>query len=76
MGRTQIEGAKENMDLRGRKCQETGEDCIMRSFITCVPFTKYYMGNEIKDKLGRTCSMQGEMRNMYKIFIGKPETFF
>jgi hypothetical protein len=30
------QGAKENIwDLRGRKWREAGEDCIMRSFITC-----------------------------------------
>jgi hypothetical protein len=24
------------LDLRGRKWQEAGEDCIMRSFVTCT----------------------------------------
>jgi len=24
------------LDLRGRKAREAGEDCIMRSFITCT----------------------------------------
>jgi hypothetical protein len=27
---------REYLDLRGRKWQEAGEDCIMRSFITCT----------------------------------------
>jgi hypothetical protein len=26
----------EYLDLRGKKRRETGEDCIMRSFITCT----------------------------------------
>jgi hypothetical protein len=26
----------EYLDLRGRKLQEAGEDCIMRSFVTCM----------------------------------------
>jgi hypothetical protein len=26
----------EHLDLRGRKWHETGKDCIMRSFITCM----------------------------------------
>jgi hypothetical protein len=26
----------EYLDLRGRKWREAGEDCIMRSFITCT----------------------------------------
>jgi hypothetical protein len=30
-------GAEEEyLDPRGRKWQETGNDCIMRSFITCM----------------------------------------
>jgi hypothetical protein len=41
-GRTYIEGFWErgadenNLDLRGRKWQECGKDCIMRSFINCT----------------------------------------
>jgi hypothetical protein len=27
---------RRNLDLRGRKEQEAGEDCIMRSFMTCL----------------------------------------
>jgi hypothetical protein len=27
---------RENLDLRGRKCQEAGDGCIMRSFLTCT----------------------------------------
>jgi hypothetical protein len=34
-----------------RKWREAGEDCIMRSFITCK-FTKYYYGDKVKDEMG------------------------
>jgi hypothetical protein len=26
---------RKNLDVRGRKRQEAGEDCIMKSFVTC-----------------------------------------
>jgi hypothetical protein len=39
-GRAHIEGENrvwgEHWDLRGRRWRETGEDCIVRSFITCT----------------------------------------
>jgi len=37
----------ENMDLRRRKWQEVGEDCIMRSFITCTVHMNC-LGDQIK----------------------------
>jgi hypothetical protein len=45
------------LDLRRRKWWDTGEDCIMRNFITCI---------EIAETLA--C-----MRNAYKIIVLKPE---
>jgi hypothetical protein len=39
--------------FRRRKWQETGEDCIMRSF------TDYYSGDHIEDEMGGTCSRDG-----------------
>jgi hypothetical protein len=38
------EHSGEYLDLRRRKWQEVGQDCIMRSFISCVRFTKCYLG--------------------------------
>jgi hypothetical protein len=48
----------EYLDLRGRKCREAEEDCIMRSFII---FTLHYTllgwSNQIKeDEIGAACS--------------------
>jgi hypothetical protein len=37
-----------------------------------VLFTKYYYDNQIEDEMGRACSTYGEMRNAYKILVGKP----
>jgi hypothetical protein len=31
------------------------------------------MGDQTEDKMGRACGMNGEMRNTYKILVGKSE---
>jgi len=46
------------LDPRGRKWQETGEDHMMRSSMTC---TLHHVAR------------MGEMRNAYNILAGKPE---
>jgi hypothetical protein len=62
------------MDLRGRKWQEAGEDCIMRSFITF-----FILPNIIRVIKSRTIrwagnvARKGAMRYVYKILAGKPE---
>jgi hypothetical protein len=38
----------EYLGLTGGKCQEVGENCIMKSF-TFVFFAKYYYGNDTKE---------------------------
>jgi hypothetical protein len=44
----------------------------MRSSMIAL-FTKYYQVDEIKeDEMGGACSEHGEMRNAYKILVGKP----
>jgi hypothetical protein len=46
----------------------------MRSSIDCTLFIKYYYGDQIKeDEMGREYSTHAEMRNVYKILVGKPE---
>jgi hypothetical protein len=46
------------LNLRGRKWQEAGEDCIMRSFITC---TLQFYGDQIKeDEVDDACSRRRE----------------
>jgi hypothetical protein len=56
--------------LKERKWWEAGEDCIMRSFITCVRFAKYYWGDEVMEgEMGGEYSTHG--RNMYKIMVRK-----
>jgi hypothetical protein len=62
---------REYFDLRERKWQEAGKNCIMgASLLLC--FTIYYQGNQIKDdKIGMPCSTNG--RNAYKILVGNRE---
>jgi hypothetical protein len=53
--------------------QEAGEDCIMRSFIACT-LHKILLGlSKSRWSDGRACSTHGEIRNVYKILVGKPE---
>jgi hypothetical protein len=50
--------------------QKNREDCTMRSFITCTfhQILLQLSNQQIKeDGTGRSCSMQGDMRNLYKI---------
>jgi len=61
----------EYLDLRSRKWREAGEDCIMRSFVTC---THQILCDKIKGMrwAGHVARM-GNMRNAYKMLVGKPE---
>jgi hypothetical protein len=64
---------KRMLDLRGRKLQEAGENCMMRKFIIRT-IRKIEYANKIKeDEIGGACSRHGEMRNAYQILVGKPE---
>jgi hypothetical protein len=61
------------LDLRGRKWQEDGENCLKRRFRI------YYSQSIIRALKGRRTrwvghvARLGDMRNLYKIFVGKPE---
>jgi hypothetical protein len=47
-----------------RKWRENGENCIMRSFVTCVLDQIYNSDDQIKeDEMGGACSIHGKMRN-------------
>jgi len=60
------------LDLRERKWQEAGEDFIMRSFITCT-LHKVLSGDQTKvDALSQHLACMVEMRNAYRILVGKP----
>jgi hypothetical protein len=61
------------VDLRGRKWQEAGEDCAMRSFITCMVdenVVRVFVTRQIR---WGSCSMYGKVRNVFKVLIAKPE---
>jgi hypothetical protein len=61
------------LDLRGRKWRKTGEDLIMRSFVT---FASPNIIKVIKSRwmigTGYVARME-EMRNAYNTSVGKPE---
>jgi hypothetical protein len=42
--------------------------CIMTSFITGIVLTNYY-----QDETGGPCSTHGQIRNVYKISVSKPD---
>jgi hypothetical protein len=58
------------LDLRGRKGQEDGEDCILKSSITCKLHQtswRIWVGYVVRME-----EMRNE-RNAYNILVGKPE---
>jgi len=62
------------LDLRGRKWQEAGEDCIMRSLINL--YASLNIIRVIKSRGMRWVAhvaYTGETRNAYKILVRKPE---
>jgi hypothetical protein len=53
--------------------REAGEDCIMRSFITCM-LHHILSGDQVKeDEMGGACSMHGRCEKCIQNFGGKPE---
>jgi len=59
------------LDLRGKKWQDAGKGCIMRSFIT-VHFTKYYYSNQVKeDNMVSICSTHGRDEKCIQNFSQK-----
>jgi len=55
------------LDLRERNYWEAGEDCIMRSFITCK--LHIILGDQIKeDEIGRACIMHGRDEKCIQCF--------
>jgi hypothetical protein len=59
------------LDLRGSKWQEAGEDCMMRNFITSPNIIRAVKSRRMI-LIGHVERME-EMRNIYNIFVGKPE---
>jgi hypothetical protein len=52
------------LDLRRKKWQKAGEDCIMKNFVNV----------KIKeDVIGGICCTQGRDKNAYNIYVGKAE---
>jgi hypothetical protein len=55
--------------------QDAGEDYIIRNFITCTLHKSYWVDEIKEDKMGVVGHIAhvGEMRNLCKILVGKPE---
>jgi hypothetical protein len=54
------------LNLRGRKWQDAGEDCTMKSFMNC------FYGEQIKgDEMDGTCRTHGRNKKCYSMLIGK-----
>jgi hypothetical protein len=43
---------------------------IIWNLITCTPHPILF-GNQIEDEMGGACSTSGEMRDLYKVLVGK-----
>jgi hypothetical protein len=65
---------KEYLNLRGKEWWEAGEDCIMRSFMTCT-IKENIVTMIIPRRIGWTghVARMGKMRNPYDILVGEPE---
>jgi hypothetical protein len=58
------------------KWQEAGEDCTVRSFITCTTYASQNIVDVIKWRRIRWAghvARMGEMRRVYNILVGKSE---
>jgi len=60
------------LDLRGRKWQEAGEDCIMRSLIKSM-LHQNKLTTSRRMRLAGHVARMGTMRNAYSVSVGKPE---
>jgi hypothetical protein len=58
---------------RGRKWREAGEDCITRSFINCTLHHILLEATKLTMRWTGHFARIGEIRNAYKILVGKPE---
>jgi len=57
------------MDLREKKGRESGEDCIMRSFITFMVHLIYYSGEQTKEgEMSRVCGTHGRDEKCIQYF--------
>jgi hypothetical protein len=52
---------------------EIGENCIMKSFITCTPRQTISMINSRRMRWAGHVARMGEKRNACSILVGKPE---
>jgi hypothetical protein len=60
------------LDLRWRKEEQDGGNCILSSFIVCTS-SKYYYGDQIVlDDMDSACGARGKRLHSYGISVRKP----
>jgi hypothetical protein len=74
-GKTYIEGVenkaqRRNLDIKGRERQESGHNCILRSFINC---TLHRVVRSRKLRQMRHITHTSEVRDAHKILVEKYE---
>jgi hypothetical protein len=61
------------LNLRERKYQEAGEDCMMRSFIICFSPNFITVIKSRRKRWVEHVAQMGEVRNVYKIIVTEYE---
>ena len=62
------------MGLRGKRCQGSGENYIMRSLMISTAHQIRFLGDQIeKNVMGGACGVYGERKVAYRIIVGNPE---
>jgi hypothetical protein len=61
------------LDIRGRKWQEVGEECLMRSFVTWTLHQIYSGIKSMRMRWAENLERMREMINAYKMLVGIPE---
>jgi len=64
---------REYLDLKGRKWWETGEDYIIRSFLSCTFHQILLQQSSKEDEMGGACSVHGRDEKHVQILVRKPE---
>jgi hypothetical protein len=57
------------MDLSGRKWQEAGEDCIIRTFVTSIIHQMWLRLSTMGNEMGKTWSTSGKGEKCVENFI-------
>ena len=59
------------MVLQWMRQQESGESCVMRSFMLCCPHQILLIDQNVKNEVGGACSMYGREEKCIQSFGGE-----